>query len=162
MRLWCHPCRVIKSFAVSSTCIHTSVKRFRSSVRWNDPWTEQTNASVDNLHYSNILLLKFLSFLHSQSDQITVIAPTLIKVLYLWSTPFSQLPKILATLRGRYKVEPIWMIDHIDLANRHWKNKCLIVSSWWKNIHVLLPCQLPLARLSLVRMTPDDDTMQRP
>jgi hypothetical protein len=62
------------------------------------------------------LLLKTLSFLHSHSDQITAIAPTLISGLNLGSTPLSQLPKIFATLRGGYKVEPIWMVDHIDLA----------------------------------------------
>jgi hypothetical protein len=43
-------------------------------------------------------------------------APTLISTLNLWSTPLSQLPKILATLVGGYKVETMWMIDHIDLA----------------------------------------------
>jgi hypothetical protein len=42
--------------------------------------------------------------------------------------PLSQFPKMLVMLRGGNKVEATWMTDHIDLANRHWKNKCLIVS----------------------------------
>jgi hypothetical protein len=53
------------------------------------------------------LLSKTLPFLHSQSDHNTAIAPTLIRTLYLASTPFSQLPNIFATLFGGYKVEPI-------------------------------------------------------
>jgi hypothetical protein len=36
----------------------------------------------------------------------------------------------LVILHGGNKVEATWMTDHIDLAKRHWKNKCLIVSSW--------------------------------
>jgi hypothetical protein len=27
------------------------------------------------------------------------------------------------------------MTDHIDLAKRHWKKMCLIVSSWWQKTH---------------------------
>jgi hypothetical protein len=57
------------------------------------------------------------------------IAPTLICFLNLLSIPFSQFPKILVILHGGNKVEATWMTDHIDLANRYWKNKCLIVSS---------------------------------
>jgi hypothetical protein len=56
------------------------------------------------------LLLKTLSFLHSQSDQIIKSCPTLLRIFNLLSTPFSQLLMILA----RYKVEATWMIDHID------------------------------------------------
>jgi hypothetical protein len=82
------------------------------------------------------------------------IAPIRIKVLNLRSTPLSQLPKRCATLRGGYKVEPIWVIDHIDLANCHSKKRWLIVSSWRQKTHLLLPCQLRLTRLSLVRITP--------
>jgi hypothetical protein len=99
------------------------------------------------------ILLKILSFLHSQSDQIMTIAPILIRRLNLTATPLSQLPNILTTLRVGYKVDPIWTTDHIDLANLHWKNKCLIVSSWWQKTHFLFPCQLRLARLSLVKCT---------
>jgi len=61
---------------------------------------------------------------------------------------------MLATELGGCKVEPIWMADHIDLTNSHWKNKCVMVSSCWQKTHFLLPCQLRLARLSLVRITP--------
>jgi hypothetical protein len=61
---------------------------------------------------------------------------------------------MLATLVEGYSLEATWMIDHIDLAKRHWKNKCFIVSLWWQKIHWLLPCQLCLIRLSLVRITP--------
>jgi hypothetical protein len=35
----------------------------------------------------------------------------------------------LATLVGGYRLEAAWMIDHIDLAKRHWKKRCLMVSS---------------------------------
>ena len=38
--------------------------------------------------------------------------------------------------------------------NLHWKNKCLIVSSWWQKMHCELPCQFLLIRLSLIRITP--------
>jgi hypothetical protein len=82
------------------------------------------------------------------------IAPTLIRFLNLTSTPFSQLPKIFAMLRGGCKLDPIWMIDHIALANRQWKKRCFIVSSSWQKTHFLQPCQLRFSRLSLVRITP--------
>jgi hypothetical protein len=101
-----------------------------------------------------LISLKTLSFLHSQSDHITASAPTLISVLNLRSIPWSQFPKILATLVGGHRLEAIWMIDHIDLAKRQWKNRCLIVSSWWQKIHLVLPCQFRFTRLSLVRITP--------
>jgi hypothetical protein len=42
----------------------------------------------------------------------------------------------------------------IDLVKRHWKNKFLIVSSWWQKAYFLLSCQCHFARLSLVRITP--------
>jgi hypothetical protein len=100
------------------------------------------------------LSLNTLSFLHSHSDQIKAIAPTLICFLNLRSIPLSQFPKILVMLHGGYKVEATWMTDHINLAKRHWKNKYFIVSSWWQKTHFLLPCQFRLARLSLVRTTP--------
>jgi hypothetical protein len=100
------------------------------------------------------LSLNTLSFLYSYSDQIKTIAPILIYLLNLWSIPLSQFPKILVILRDRNKVEATWMTGHIDLAKRYWKNKCLIVSSWWQKTHILLLCQFRLARLSLVRITP--------
>jgi hypothetical protein len=81
-------------------------------------------------------------------------APTLISLLNLSWIPCSQLPKILATLVGGYKVEGTWMSDHIDLEKQQWKNKWLIVSSWWQKTHCVLPCQFHLTRLSLVRITP--------
>jgi hypothetical protein len=46
------------------------------------------------------------------------------------------------------------MIDHIDLAKRQWKNRCLIVSSWWQKTHLVLPCLFRFTRLSLVWITP--------
>jgi hypothetical protein len=45
------------------------------------------------------------------------------------------------------------MIDHLDLANRHLKNRCFVVSYWWQKTHVLLYHFL-FTRLSLVRMIP--------
>jgi hypothetical protein len=74
------------------------------------------------------LSLNILSFLHSHSNQIKAIAPTLIYFLNLLSISFNQVPKILVILHGGNKVEAIWMTDHIDLAKRHWKNKYFIVS----------------------------------
>jgi hypothetical protein len=62
------------------------------------------------------LSLNTLSFLHSHSDQIKAIAPTLICFLNLLLIPFNQFPKILVILHGRNKVEATWMTDHIDLA----------------------------------------------
>jgi hypothetical protein len=59
---------------------------------------------------------------------------------------------MLATLVGWYKVKANWVIDHIDLTNRHWKNKCFIISSWWQKIHFLLSCQFRFVRLSLVSL----------
>jgi hypothetical protein len=32
-----------------------------------------------------------------------------------------------ATFRGEYKIEPIWIADHTNLANLHQKNKCSTV-----------------------------------
>jgi hypothetical protein len=51
------------------------------------------------------LSLNILSFLHSHSDQIKAIAPTLICFLNLLSIPFNQFPKILVILDGGNKVE---------------------------------------------------------
>ena len=65
----------------------------------------------------DILASKTKLFLHSYSDHSNAIAPTRICVLSLLSIPFSQFPKILATERGGYKVEAIWMVDHIERAN---------------------------------------------
>jgi hypothetical protein len=53
------------------------------------------------------LLLKTLSFIQSQSDQIMATAPTLIRTSNLESIPFRQFPKIFAMLFGGYKVESI-------------------------------------------------------
>jgi hypothetical protein len=100
------------------------------------------------------LSLNTLSFLHSQSDQIKAIAPTLICFLNLLFILLSQFPEMLVILCGGNKVEATWMTDHIDLAKRHWKNKCLIVSSSWQKTQALLPFQFRLARLSLVKITP--------
>jgi hypothetical protein len=61
---------------------------------------------------------------------------------------------MLAILHGGNKVEATWMTDHIDIAKWHWKNKRLILSSWWQKTHVLLPFQFRFARLSLVKITP--------
>jgi hypothetical protein len=94
--------------------------------------------------------LKTLSFLHSQSDHITASAPTLISVLNLRSIPWSQFLNILATLVGGRRLKAIWMIDHIDLAKWHWKNRCLIVSSWWQKTHLVLPCQFRFTRLYII------------
>ena len=118
------------------------------------PRTECSCSPVDNLHEGTIFIRKTLSFLYSQIDHITASAATLISCLNLTSTLFSQLSKIWAMLLGGYKVEPIWMIDHIEPENWHSKNKWLIVSSLWQKTHLLLPWQFRFARLSLVRITP--------
>lgn len=74
-----------------------------------------------------------MSFLHRHSDHNKVDATTLNSVLNLWGIPYSQRQYMLATLRGGYKFDATWMTDHVARAKVHWKNKCLIVSSWWKN-----------------------------
>jgi hypothetical protein len=96
---------------------------------------------------------KFLSFLYSQNDKIRASAPTLISVLKRRSIPWSQFSETLATLVGGYRLEAIWMTDHIDLAMWHRKNRCLIVFLMTKT-HLLLPGQFRLARLSLIKITP--------
>jgi hypothetical protein len=48
----------------------------------------------------------------------------------------------------------MWMIDHIDLANRRCKKGCFIVSSSSRNTHFVQSCQLRSSWLSLVRITP--------
>jgi hypothetical protein len=40
-----------------------------------------------------------------------------------------------------------------ELCEVTFKEECWIVSSWWQNTHFVSPCQLRLARLSLVRTT---------
>ena len=40
-----------------------------------------------------------------------------------------------------------------DRANFHSKNKCLMDSSWWQKTQFLQPCQLRLAKLTLVKIT---------
>jgi hypothetical protein len=75
----------------------------------------QSTAPVDN---QNIFLsLNTLSFLHIQSDKMMEIKlshPN--KYVKPMVHPMKPIPKILATLVGGYKVETMWMIDHIDLA----------------------------------------------
>jgi hypothetical protein len=63
------------------------------------------------------------------SDHIMANAPTLTSVLNLFDT-MKPISKTLATLVGGYKLEAAWMIDNIDLVKRHWKKRCLMVSSW--------------------------------
>ena len=141
--------------------LDTSVKRLRWSTCCKDDhdWIKAVHRSMIYITKA-FLSLKTLSFLHSHNDQITVIASILLKSLNLRSLPFNQLPKMFATLRGACKVELIWTADHIDLANSYWKNKCVMVSSCWQKTHFLFLCQLRLARLSFVRITPDEDTTQ--
>jgi hypothetical protein len=114
--------------AISSNRVDTYINRSWFSTCCRDDH-KQSKAMHRYMTWTNdeFLSLKTLSFLHSQSDQIIKSAPTLIRIFNLLSIPCSQLLMILAG----YKVEATWMIDHIDLANLHWKNKCLIVSSWW-------------------------------
>ena len=125
-----HPCWENNPLTAASRRDGTSKNSCRCSARCR---TDHKRSVAVHRYMTCIteefLSLKTLSFLHSHSDQITAIAPTRISSLNLESTPFNQLPKIFATLRGGYKVEPIWIADHIDLANSHWKNRCLIVSS---------------------------------
>ena len=73
-----------------------------------------------------------------------VLAPTLICFLSLWSIPCNQLPKVFITVQGGYKFDAIWMANYIERAKRHWKNKCVIVWSWWlhvltKNLYNMVP-----------------------
>jgi hypothetical protein len=98
------------------TILHTLKRR---------PCMKQSTAPVDNLYKRKKLSSNTLSFIHSHSDQIMATAPTLIIFFKHMIHPFSPLPKIFATLRGSYKVEPIWITDHIDLANWKRKRRCL-------------------------------------
>jgi hypothetical protein len=132
-RLCGYPCREKVSLDVASKHAQTSIKRSQSSTLWREdhkrrvliPW-------YITCKMEEFLPLNTLSFQHSHSDQIKAIAPTLMCFLYLLSIPFSQFPKMLAILHGGNKVEATWMTNHIDLAKRYWKNKCLILSSWWQ------------------------------
>jgi hypothetical protein len=92
---------------------------------------ETTTNGVYQITYKmeEFLSLNTLSFLHNHSDQIKAIAPILICFLNLLSISFSQFPNIVVILHGGNKVEATWMTGHIDQAKRHWKNKCLTVSS---------------------------------
>jgi hypothetical protein len=131
---------------VASNREQTSIKRSRSSTLWREDHKQRVLIPrYITCKIEDCLSLNTLSFLYSHSDQIKAIAPTLICFLNLWSIPLSQFPKILAILRGGYKVEATWMTDHIEHAKRYWKKMCLIVSSWWQKTHFLQPCQLYLA-----------------
>jgi hypothetical protein len=79
---------------------------------------KRRGAPVDNLQERRILIIKNFVFLHRHSEPIMGIAPTLISLLNIFSTSFSQLTKIFATLHGGYKVEDILMIDHSTLEQR--------------------------------------------
>ena len=59
-----------------------------------------------------------------------------------------------ATGRGGYNLEAIWMVDQIKRATLQSKKMCFIVSSWRQKTHFVLPFQLRLTKLSLVRITP--------
>ena len=156
----CHPRRVKMSLFIVSSCAHTSVKRSRNSTRCNEDHERSKLVHRYITCKREIFLsLQTLSFLQSQSDQITAIAPTLIIVRNLWSIPCNQLPKIFATECGRYKFEPTWMVDQIYRATLYSKKRCFIVLSCRQKTHFVLPCQLRLTRLSLVRIAPDEHTM---
>lgn len=109
---------------------------------------------VENCRREQFISLKTLLFLHSHSDHIMAIAPTLKRFMYLLSIPCNQFSKILTIIRGGYKPEAAWVIDHIDRAKLYWKNRCLIVSLWWQNTHLGFSCQFRLIRLSFVRIIP--------
>jgi hypothetical protein len=121
-RLCCHPCRVKISLVTCSNRVYTSINNSLFSIRCRS--NHKPSKEED------FLPLKTKLFLHSQSDQIKANAPTLMRILYLLSIPHGQLPNILATLLGGYKLEAIWMTDHIERAKLHWKEQvfdCLIV-----------------------------------
>jgi hypothetical protein len=154
-RLCGHPCWEKVSLAVASNRAQTSKYRSRSSTLRRDDHKRRVLIPLYiACKMEEFLSLNTLSFLHSHSDQIKAIAPSLICFLNLLSIPLSQFPSILVILRGGNKVEATWITDHIDPAKWYWKNKCFIDSSWWQKTHFLLPCQFRFARLSLVRTTP--------
>ena len=89
------------SLAVCSSRADASIERSRYFTRCN----VYHERSKPVLQYNTCireesLLLKTLSFRHSQSDHIMANAPTLIIVLSLLSIPWSQLSKIFATECG--------------------------------------------------------------
>ena len=121
-RLCCHPRWEKISLVVSSNRVHVSVNRSRYSTRRREDH-KRSIPVLRKITYKKefILALKIILFLDSQSDQITVSAPTLRRFLNLCSIPCNQLPNILATLHGGYRPEATWMTDHIERANLHWK-----------------------------------------
>jgi hypothetical protein len=72
---------------------------------------------MDDLHKRGIFIIETFSFLHSHSNQITTTTPTLINSLNLGYIPLSRLQKIFPMPRDGYKVKPIWIAGHIDIAN---------------------------------------------
>jgi hypothetical protein len=93
------------------------------------------------------LLLNTLLFLHSHSDQIKAMAPTLICFLNLLSIPFNQFPKISVILHGGNKVEASWMTDHVDLAKRYWNYKYIIVSFFMTKNTFLTSMPIPFYKI---------------
>jgi hypothetical protein len=74
-------------------------------------------------------------------------APILIKFVTWGSISCNKLPNTFATLHGRYKLEATWMTDHIE----HSKNKWLIVSSLWQNMHFVISCQFCFRKVVFVK-----------
>jgi hypothetical protein len=97
---------------------------------------------------------KTISFLLSQRAQQVLAAPSKMMFLRLCSNPSSQLPNILETLEGGDIPKAKKITPQTLRANRYSKNKCLIISGLWQKQQDLFPCQLCLARLFLVRITP--------
>jgi hypothetical protein len=130
-RLCDHPCWEKVSLTVASNHAQTYKYRSRSSTLCRDDHKRRVLIPLYiTCKMEEFLSLNTLTFLHSHSDQIKAIAPTLICFLNLLSIPLSQFPNILVILCGGNKVEATWMTDHIDLAKQYWKNKCFIDSSW--------------------------------
>lgn len=51
-------------------------------------------------------------------------------------------------------LKAIWSERRNNLAIGQSRNRCLIVSLFWQKLHLGLPFQFPLARLSFIRITP--------
>ena len=81
-------------------------------------------------------------------------APTNSCLFNFVPTPLSQLPNKLVMVWGGCKSKANCTSLHRNLATWQSKKRCWIVSSLEQKQHCLLPFQLCLARLTLVRTTP--------
>ena len=101
-----------------------------------------------------VFFSKTISFLFIQIGHMVVAAPNKAILLRLFAKQPNHRPNMLKILCGFGTPRAKKITPQTIRANRQSKNRCLIVSISWQKQHVLLPCQLRLAKLSFVKMTP--------